>query len=68
MAKLCNCRICGIQILNEDICDICKKTNNKEKTIQLRMEQNKKLAKKELERLLKATNNKFNNQISFGDK
>ena len=33
MAKLCNCRICGIQILNEDICDICKKTNNKEKTI-----------------------------------
>ena len=68
MAKLCNCRICGIQILNEDICDICKKTNNKEKTFQLRMEQNKKLAKKELERLLKATNNKFNNQISFGDK
>ena len=68
MAKLCNCRICGIQILNEDICDICKKTNNKEKTFQLRMEQNKKLAKKELEQLLKATNNKFNNQISFGDK
>ena len=68
MAKLCNCRICGIQILNEDICDICKKTNNKEKTIQLRMEQNKKLAKKELEQLLKATNNKFNNQILFGDK
>ena len=68
MAKLCNCRICGIQILNEDICDICKKTNNKEKTFQLRMEQNKKLAKKELELLLKATNNKFNNQISFGDK
>lgn len=32
MAKLCDCRICGIQILNEDICDICKKTNNKEKT------------------------------------
>ena len=32
MAKLFNCRICGIQILNEDICDICKKTNNKEKT------------------------------------
>ena len=68
MAKLCDCRICGIQILNEDICDICKKTNNKEKTFQLRMEQNKKLAKKELERLLKATNNKFNNQIQFGDK
>ena len=68
MAKLCNCRICGIQILNEDICDICKKTNNKEKTFQLRMEQNKKLAKKELELLLKATNNKFNNQIQFGDK
>jgi hypothetical protein len=33
MAKLCTCRICGIQILDEDICDICKKTNNKEKTI-----------------------------------
>lgn len=68
MAKLCNCRICGIQILNEDICDICKKTNNKEKTFQLRMEQNKKWAKKELERLLKATNNKFNCNILFGDK
>ena len=33
MARLCNCRICGIEILDEDICDICKKTNNKEKTI-----------------------------------
>lgn len=68
MAKLCTCRICGIQILDEDICDICKKTNNKEKTIQLRMEQNKKWAKKELKRLLKVTSNKFNSYISFGDK
>ena len=59
MAKLCTCRICGIQILNEDICDICKKTNNKEKTFQLRMEQNKKWAKKELKRLQK---------VLFGDK
>lgn len=68
MAKLCTCRICGIQILNEDICDICKKTNNKEKTIQIRMEQNKKWAKKELKRLLKITSNKFNCNVLFGDK
>ena len=68
MAKLCTCRICGIDILNEDICDICKKTNNKEKTIQLRMKQNKNWAEKELKRLLKATSNKFNCNILFGDK
>ena len=68
MAKLCTCRICGIQILNEDICDICKKTNNKEKTIQIRMKQNKKWAEKELKRLQKAINNKFNCNILFGDK
>ena len=43
MAKLCTCRICGIDILDEDICDICKKTNNKEKTI----------VKKELIKILK---------------
>lgn len=68
MAKLCTCRICGIDILDEDICDICKKTNNKEKTIQLRMKQNKKWAEKELKRLQKATNNKFNCNVLFGDK
>ena len=68
MAKLCTCRICRIEILDEDICDICKKTNNKEKTIQLRIEQNKKWAIKELKRLQKEENNKFNYNILFGDK